>query len=241
MLMGGQIVTESAEFMELQDTLGFTFRHPALLKQALVHRSYLHENPDFILPSNERLEFLGDSLLGFVIAEKLYEDFPKLSEGGMTKLRAALVRRETLARLVSSLGLGNYLYLGHGEEASGGRLKQSILAGAFEAVIGAILIDQGFTACRDFMLHLFDDEIGRAIRNRLFYDYKSQLQEIAQARHGEAPVYRTIKAVGPDHAKEFTVEVSIVGSIIARGRGKSKRQAETEAARAALETMVEER
>jgi ribonuclease-3 len=226
-------VAESAEFMELQDTLGFTFRHPALLKQALVHRSYLHENPDFVLPSNERLEFLGDSLLGFVIAEKLYEDFPKLSEGGMTKLRAALVRRETLARLAGSLGLGNYLYLGHG------RLKQSILAGAFEAVIGAILIDQGFTACRDFMLHLFDDEVGRAVRNRLFYDYKSQLQEIAQARHGEAPVYRTIKAVGPDHAKEFTVEVSIVGSVIARGRGKSKRQAETEAARAALETMAQ--
>lgn len=234
-------MAESAEFMELQDTFGFTFRYPALLKQALVHRSYLHENPDFALPSNERLEFLGDSLLGFVIAEKLYEDFPHLSEGGMTKLRAALVRGETLARLARSLGLGNYLYLGRGEEASGGRVKQSILAGAFEAVVGAILIDQGFAACRDFMLHLFDDEIGRAIKHRLFYDYKSQLQEIAQARHGEAPIYRTIKAVGPDHAKEFTVEVSIVGSVIARGRGKSKRQAETEAARAALETMAQEK
>ncbi len=229
-----------AEFADLQDTLGIAFKNPSLFHQALVHRSYLHENPDFTLPTNERLEFLGDSLLGFVIAEKLYKDFPDLSEGGMTKLRAALVRKETLARLASSLGLGDYLYLGRGEEASGGRTKQSILAGAFESVVGAILIDQGFAACRAFVLRLFAGEMGRAVEERLTADYKSQLQEIAQAKHRAAPLYRTIKAVGPDHAKEFTVEVIVGGSVIGRGHGKSKRQAEKEAARAALETLAQE-
>jgi ribonuclease III len=226
-----------SEFADLQDTLNISVKDPALLKQALVHRSYLHENPDFDLPSNERLEFLGDSLLSFVIAEKLYKDFPYLSEGGMTKLRAALVRTETLARLARSLGLGNYLYLGRGEETSGGRTKQSILAGVFEAVIGAILIDHGYNACRDFILRLFTDEIGKAADEKLIADYKSQLQEITQARHHTAPIYQTIKEDGPDHAKEFTIEVIVNGKIIATGRGNSKRHAETEAARTALESM----
>ena len=226
-----------SELADLQDTLNIVFKDPTLLKQALVHRSYLHENPDFDLPSNERLEFLGDSLLSFVIAEKLFEDFPEISEGGMTKMRAALVRTETLARLARSLGLGNYLYLGRGEETSGGRTKQSILAGVFEAVIGAILIDHGFNACKDFILRLFTDEIGKAAEDRLIADYKSQLQEITQARHHTAPIYQTIKEDGPDHAKEFTVEVTVDGRMIAIGRGKSKRQAETEAAQTALENM----
>jgi len=226
-----------SELADLQDTLNIVFKDPSLLKKALVHRSYLHENPDFDLPSNERLEFLGDSLLSFVIAQKLYEDFPNLSEGGMTKLRAALVRTETLARLARSLGLGNYLYLGRGEETSGGRTKQSILAGVFEAVVGAILIDHGYDACRNFILRLFTDEIGKAADERLIADHKSQLQEIAQARHHTAPIYRTIKEDGPDHAKKFTIEVIVDGRIIATGRGNSKRQAETEAARTALESM----
>ncbi len=226
-----------SELADLQDTLNIVFKDPALLKKALVHRSYLHENPDFDLPSNERLEFLGDSLLSFVIAEKLYKDFPHLSEGGMTKLRAALVRTETLARLARSLGLGNYLYLGRGEETSGGRTKQSILAGVFEAVIGAILIDHGYDACRNFILRLFTDEIGKAADEKLIADHKSQLQEITQSRHHTAPIYRTIKEDGPDHAKEFTIEVIVDGRIIATGRGNSKRQAETEAARTALESM----
>jgi len=209
-----------SEFADLQDTLNIVFKDPALLKQALVHRSYLHENPDFDLPSNERMEFLGDSLLSFVIAEKLYDDFPNLSEGGMTKLRAALVRTETLARLAISIGLGNYVFLGRGEEASGGRTKQSILAGVFEAVIGAILIDHGFNACRDSIHGLFIDEMGEAADERLIEDYKSQLQEITQARHHIAPIYRTINEDGPEHAKEFTVEVIVDGRMIAIGRGR---------------------
>lgn len=228
------------DFANLQDILGVTFRDLSLLEQALVHRSYLNENPDFPLSSNERLEFLGDSLLGFVIAEKLYTEFPELSEGEMTKLRAALVRMETLARLASSLGLGDYLYLGRGEEASGGRTRRSILARALEAVMGAVLVDQGFACAKEFVLKLFNGEIGRALGDREMVagDHKSRLQELIQAQHQVTPVYRTIKEEGPDHAKEFTVEVIVYGSVISVGRGKSKRIAEMEAARSALEGLL---
>lgn len=225
------------ELASLQERLGHAFRDLSLLERALVHRSYLNENPDSTLPSNERLEFLGDSLLGLVIAEKLYMDFPDLSEGGMTRLRSALVRKETLARLANSLKLGDHLYLGRGEEASGGRRKQSILAGAFEALVGAILLDQGFATARDFVVRLFNGEIVRAIEETLKADYKSQLQEIVQAQHRSPPVYRTIKEVGPDHAKEFTVEVIVDDTVIGRGHGKSKRLAEMEAAKDALGSL----
>lgn len=228
---------ESAKLDKLQDILGITFSDVSLLQQALVHGSYLHENPEFALPSNERLEFLGDSLLGFVIAEKLYTDSPDLAEGGMTKLRAALVRKETLARLASDLGLGDYLYMGYGEESSGGRGKQSILASTLESLVGAVLLDQGFEACRAFVLRLFENELGETADERLAADYKSELQEIAQARHRSAPTYRTVKAAGPDHAREFTVEVSVNGAVIGSGSGRSKRQAEMQAARAALQNM----
>jgi ribonuclease-3 len=224
----------------LQNILGVTFRDLSLLEQALVHRSYLNEDSDFPLSSNERLEFLGDSLLGCVIAEKLYTESPELSEGEMTKLRAALVRGETLARLASSLGLGDYLYLGRGEEASGGRARRSILAGALEAVVGAVLVDRGFARAKKFVLRLFDGEIGRAVRDEemVVHDYKSRLQELTQAQHQVTPVYRTIKEEGPDHAKEFTIEVIVNGSVIGAGRGKSKRIAEMEAAKTALEGLL---
>jgi len=229
-----------AGLAHLQSILGVTFRDLSLLEQALVHRSYLNEDSDFPLSSNERLEFLGDSLLGLVIAEKLYTEFPELSEGEMTKLRAALVRGETLARLASSLGLGDYLYLGRGEEASGGRARQSILAGALEAVVGAVLVDRGFARAKKFVLRRFDGEIGRAVRDEemVVYDHKSRLQEFTQAQHQVTPVYRTIKEEGPDHAKEFTVEVIVSGSVIGVGRGKSKRIAEMEAAKTALEGLL---
>ena len=226
-----------ADFATLQQVLGITFNDPSLLQQALVHRSYLNENPDFSLLSNERLEFLGDSLLGFVIARKLYQEFSDLSEGEMTKLRAALVRQQSLARLASSLGLGDYLYLGYGEEATGGRAKPSTLGRALEAVMGAVLLDQGFAGAEQFVLSLFQDEIHNAIEEKLAGDYKSRLQELVQAAHRVPPFYRTIKEVGPDHAKVFTVEVIVAGSVIGSGRGRSKRMAEMEAARVALESF----
>jgi ribonuclease-3 len=227
-----------SEFDKLQDKLGIVFSDPVLLRQALVHRSYLHENPDFTLPSNERLEFLGDAVLGIVIAEKLYIDCPLCSEGDMTKLRSTLVRRETLARLATShLNLSGCLYVGRGEESSGGRDKQSILAGAFEAVIGAVFIDQGFEVCRALVLRLYDGEWSLAAERTSSSDFKSQLQEAVQSKYHEIPVYRVVAEEGPDHEKEFTVEVAVGEHAIGRGSGKNKRGAENEAARAALEAL----
>lgn len=224
----------------LQKALGVTFRDPSLLEQALVHRSYLNENPEFPLPSNERLEFLGDSLLGFVIAEELYRRFPHLSEGEMTRLRSVLVRMETLAHLAISLELGAYLYLGWGEEASGGRERPSNLARMLEAVIGAILMDRGFDVAKEFVLRIFEGEMLTAIENKLTTDYKSRLQEVVQARHHVTPTYITAREEGPDHDKEFTVEVMVGRRVVGRGRGKSKRMAEMEAARIALEEFFGE-
>lgn len=229
-----------ADLLALQDSLGIAFNDQSLLEQALVHRSYLNENPEFPLPSNERLEFLGDSLLGFVIAEELYRRFPHLSEGEMTRLRSVLVRMETLARLASSLQLGAHLYLGWGEEASGGRERPSNLARTLEAVVGAVLIDQGFDVAKEFVLRIFEEEILSAIENGLTTDYKSRLQEVVQARHHVTPTYITTREEGPDHDKEFTVEVMVGRRVVGRGRGKSKRMAEMEAARIALEEFFGE-
>ena len=224
----------------MQDKLGVVFHDPVLLRQALVHRSYLHENPDFTIPSNERLEFLGDAVLGVAIAEKLYIDCPLCSEGDMTKQRSTLVRRETLARLATShLNLSGCLYVGRGEESSGGRSKQSILAGALEAVIGAVFIDQGFDVCRGLVLRLYDGEWSRAAERSSSADFKSQLQEAVQSKYHEIPVYRVVGEEGPDHEKEFTVEVAIGECVIGRGSGKNKRGAENKAAKSALEALAE--
>ena len=222
---------------ELEKTLQVSFRDFVLLQQALVHRSYLNENPDFELRSNERLEFLGDSVLSAVIAEKLYADYPSLAEGDMTKLRSALVRGETLARISQRLNLADYLYLGRGEESSGGRTRQSILADALEAVIGAVYLDQGFNACRELILRLYEGEVEKAVSDSLTADFKSRLQETAQSKYREVPEYRLVSAEGPDHAREFIVEVLVGGRIMGKGKGKSKREAEKEAARSALEVL----
>ena len=202
------------ELSHLQENLGIQFRDLTLLQEALTHRSYLNESPNSTLPSNERLEFIGDSLLGFVIAERLYGETPELSEGEMTKIRAMLVRMETLARLASSLDLGRHLYLGRGEEASGGRSRPTTLARILEAVIGAVLLDQGFAVAREFVLKLFNAEVQRVLKEKKVVDHKSWLQELVQAQHKAPPIYLTIKEEGPDHAKEFTIEVIVEGSVI---------------------------
>ncbi len=223
-----------ADWISLQKDLGISFNDSSLLQQAFVHRSYLNENPDFGLGANERLEFLGDALLGFVIAENLYREFAVLSEGEMTKLRAALVRQDSLARLASSLKLGDYLYLGQGEEKGGGRKRPRNLACVLEAVIGAIFIDQGFATTRDFILRLFTQSFQRVTEEEAA-DYKSRLQELVQAKRQERPVYRLMKTEGPDHDRRFWVEVVIGGDVLGRGCGKSKQLAEKEAAKQALE------
>ena len=223
----------------LQQVLGVQFKSPSLLEQALVHDSYVNENPDFAPTSNERLEFLGDSVLGLAVTERLYHDFPDFSEGQLTHLRASLVRRDTLARMAVTIGLGDYLYLGRGEEGSGGRNKVPNLAGAIEAVIGAIFLDQGLSEARDCALRLLNEEYDRLIKAGSTTDYKSQLQHLIQARKQKTPDYTLIASSGPDHARRFVVEVSLEGRALGRGEGKSKRVAESEAARNALDKLGE--
>jgi ribonuclease-3 len=220
-----------------QQSLGITFNNISLLEQALVHSSYVNENPDLAPTPNERLEFLGDAVLGLIVAERLYQDFPQFTEGQMTRLRAALVRRETLARMAQAIGLGDHLYLGKGEEASGGRQKPLNLAGAIEAVIGAIFLDQGLARARDFTLRLLETDLQEAVTRGDSIDYKSELQELIQAREQQTPTYHVIESTGPDHDKRFTVEVRVGDTLLGRGSGKSKKAAESEAARAALEKL----
>ena len=227
-----------ADLAILQQTLGVAFNDLSLLEQALIHSSYINENSSLAPTSNERLEFLGDAVLGLVVAEKLYRDFPRSNEGEMTRLRAALIRRDTLARMARAIGLGDYLYLGKGEETSGGRRKPVNLAGALEAVIAAIYLDQGLSTSKDFILRLLEPELQKVVSQGTVVDYKSQLQELLQAREQQTPVYRVVEATGPDHDKRFTVEVIAGDTVLGRGSGKGKKAAETEAARMALEQLA---
>ena len=221
----------------LQQILGISFNDPSFLEQAMVHSSYINENPDSASVSNERLEFLGDAVLGQVIAEKLYSDYLHFDEGEMTKLRSALVSRTTLARIARNIGLGNYLYLGKGEEASGGRNKPTNLAGALEAVIAAVFLDQGPATAKDFILRLLNKEIQKVVSQGVQTDYKSKLQEFIQSRQQQTPTYYVVEAEGLVHDRKFTVEVRVGDIVLGRGSGKSKKAAETEAARLALERL----
>jgi len=222
----------------LQVILGVNFKDESLLQQALAHRSYLNENPALHLVSNERLEFLGDAVLGFVVADELYSRSPDFSEGELTKLRAALVRGETLSRIASLLQLGDYLYLGRGEEESGGRSRPRNLSCALEAVIGAVFLDQGFDIARSFILKLLGSEFDGVVEDKVTDDYKSRLQQVIQSERKITPVYRTVEEVGPDHAKVFTVEVLAGETVLGRGSGRSKRAAEMDAAREALQGLT---
>ena len=210
-----------------------SFNSESLLEQAFVHSSYLNENPSFALPSNERLEFLGDAILGLVVAEKLYREFPELPEGELTAIRASLVCRETLAKLASSLKLGDYLLLGQGEEASGGRTRQSDLANALEALIGAIYLDRGLAKTREFALSQLEPALKTIRAGKMAPNYKALLQEFVQGEKESPPIYRLVESTGPDHNKQFTVEVLIETEVLGQGTGKSKKAAEVEAARSA--------
>lgn len=230
-------MADEDDLLQIEQTLGLQFDDKSLLQQAFVHRSYLNENPGFKLGSNERLEFLGDAVLGFVVAEHLFQLLPDVSEGVLTSLRAALVKSETLARMARRLGLGAHLFLGRGEEASGGRNRPTILASTFEALLGAILLDQGLDACRRFALASLQDELARAVREKSEKDFKSRLQELAQGRWQVTPTYRMISAEGPDHERIFTVEVLLAGKPVSRGVGRNKQSAEQDAARQALDVV----
>lgn len=214
--------------------LGVIFTDTALLQQALTHTSYANEFKGELLPSNERLEFLGDAVLDLVIGEYLFRQFRDLPEGDLTKARAALVCEQTLSRRARELEIGEYLLLGKGEAASGGRDRISILADAFEAVIGAVYLDNGFDAASRFVLNHFADDLNAISRGEYSKDYKTLLQETAQ-RNGHNKIhYELIAENGPDHNKEFAVSVSVNERQLGVGSGKSKKEAEQNAAQQAL-------
>ncbi|MEA1871956.1 MAG: ribonuclease III [Chloroflexota bacterium] len=225
------------DWNDCQKNLGIPFHQESLLEQAFVHSSYFNENPGFARPSNERLEFLGDAILNFIVAEKLYEAFPKLPEGKLTEIRASLVCRDTLAGLASSLKLGDWLLLGQGEEANGGRTKASNLANAMEALIGALYLDQGLARARRFILRQLKPELGKIKAGKTTPNYKALVQEFIQGQKRPTPVYRLVEASGPDHSKQFTAEILVEGEVLGRGTGKSKKTAESQAARAAWEKL----
>lgn len=220
---------------EFERANGLSFRDKALLQRAFVHRSYVNENGSAQgYEDNERLEFLGDTVLSFVVSEELYLRYPEYQEGQLTSIRSALVRRESLARLATALGMGDYLLLGHGEEESGGRKRTAILCDVFEAVVGAIYLDQGREAVRDFVLPLMLRELERIHHKALEKDPKSRLQEYVQSNMGVTPRYRMVESSGPDHNKTFVMRVMVGDQIYGVGAGQSKQDATQQAAAMAL-------
>lgn len=220
-----------------ESAAGLSFADKTLLQRALTHRSLVNEAPDFLVGDNERLEFLGDAVLDFLVAEFLYHRFPEQSEGALTNMRAALVRRETLARFARQIDLGRYLLMGRGEEESGGRKRPATLCAAFEALVGAIYLDQDLTAVRNFIRPFIEPELDQVLQEALDKDAKSRLQEWSQAHLGATPVYRTTEERGPDHAKTFTVQVLIAGVVYGEGEGPSKQAAAQAAALRAYERL----
>lgn len=218
---------------------GLVFNDWLLLRTALTHGSYLNEHPDVDWEDNERLEFLGDAVLDFLLAEYLFLELPAASEGTLTALRAALVRRETLAGLARELALGPALFMGHGEVETGGRERPATLCAAFEALIGALYLDGGMSAVREFVLPLMAAELPKAQAEVAGKDPKSRLQELIQGVMGITPRYRTVHAQGPDHAKTFTVQVFVGETVYGIGEGPSKQIAAQRAAADALERLQE--
>jgi len=216
--------------------LDLNFQNPELLKQALLHRSYLNEHPEIKLEHNERLEFLGDAVLELVTTDYLFHKYPNRQEGELTAFRAALVNAETLSDVASKLGFNEHLLLSKGEAKDNGRARQNILANTFEAIVGALYLDQGYEAAKIFITkHLLPltDEI---VAKNLWQDSKSLFQEKAQEVVDVTPSYRVISEIGPDHEKVFTVGVYLNNDLVAEGKGPSKQRAEQDAARAGLKT-----
>lgn len=213
------------------------FANPELLLQALTHSSYVNEHPDVALEDNERLEFLGDAVISFLSGDLLFRRFPDLPEGDLTRLRAALVRTESLAAIARACQVGPALRLGRGEANSGGRERITNLCGGFEAVIGALYLDQGLEAVRAFIHPYLEGRLTVVLAEALDHDARSRLQEWSQAQLSETPIYQLVEASGPDHAKQFVVEVLIDGQPAGRGAGHSKQAAALAAARVALEAV----
>jgi ribonuclease-3 len=214
-----------------------TFKDKSLLEQVFIHSSYSHENHEYMNINNERLEFLGDSVLNFVISGKIFQEYPDLSEGKLTEIRVSLIREETLARIASTLELGKYLYLGKGEEATGGRSRQTNLADTLEAFLGALFLDQGLVKTRSLILKLFNEHLESIKNGAIAVNYKSRLQEFSQAKYFILPQYLLVEEKGPDHDKNFIVQAVLGDRVLGTGSGRSKKAAEMEAARSACNEL----
>jgi ribonuclease-3 len=228
---------ESHQLKSVEAAIGVRFRDLELLQLSLIHSSYINEHPLDAPASNERLEYLGDALLGLVVANRLYQDHPEMPEGDLTAARASIVCGECLSEAALDLGLGRFLFLGQGEEQSGGRSKSSNLAAGLEALVGAVYLDQGYAEAEAFGLRILKKQIARITTDSVPQDPKSALQEIMQAQGRGAPTYRLLDETGPGHARTFTVEVLVVGESLGQGRGQRKVDAEREAAKVALEAL----
>ncbi|MBI4064784.1 ribonuclease III [Candidatus Gottesmanbacteria bacterium] len=223
-------------FDQLQKNISITFDDKRLLRQAFAHRSYLNESRD-VNVSNERLEFLGDSVLSFLTSHYLYETFPEYPEGTLTNIRSSLVKTKNLSEVAQTLHLGELLLLSRGEEESGGRTNPSLLADTFEALLGAIFLDQGIESAKKFVSTFIFPKTQSIIDKKMYIDYKSLLQEIIQEQSKISPTYHVIKSQGPDHAKTFWIEARANELVLGSGMGKSKQEAEQAAAASSLEKM----
>jgi ribonuclease-3 len=238
-LQSGQLVRLRDEFETLQAAVGYRFRDRGLLEHAMTHTSRANEDASGGVMDNESLEFLGDAVLGFVVADLLFREFPEHDEGEKSKMKAILVSTATLARVAERLGLGDHLLLGRGEEKTGGRRKQALLADGYEALIAALYLDGGVEEARAFIVRELGSFVEELRRHGVSaQDYKSALQELVQGRNRPLPEYRVVGAVGPDHQKRFDVEVLVAGEPLARATGPSKKEAEQEAARLALSRLT---
>jgi len=236
----GLVVTMPQQFAALEARLGYRFRDRGLLEHALTHRSKAHEDPSGGVVDNESLEFLGDAVLGMVVADALFRSYPHFSEGQKSKVKARVVSTSSLAEVAEQIGLGDHMILGRGEEKTGGRRKQALLADTCEAVIAAIYVDGGLEPARAFILQELGLDIDSASRlDEFVRDHKSSLQEQLQALARPLPIYRVAATVGPDHRKLFHVEVHVGGDLLAHGEGRTKKDAEQEAAKLALVALRE--
>ena len=238
-LRNGEVVRLRDEFDALQQAIGYRFRDRGLLEHAMTHTSRANEDVSGGVHDNESMEFLGDAVIGFVIADVLFREFPEFDEGEKSKTKAALVSTTTLARQAERLNLGEHLLLGRGEEKTGGRRKQALLADGYEALIAAIYLDGGIEHVRAFIVREFAPLLTEVQRHGIAgsQDYKSALQELLQARDLPLPEYRLVGTMGPDHRKLFQVEVVVNGEALAESTGPSKKEAEQDAARAALDKL----
>jgi ribonuclease-3 len=232
-------VSSSRNLETIEKDLGYSFKDRALLIEALTHRSYHHENPERVSSYNERLEFLGDSVLGLVVVEYLFRYGGDFSEAEMSLIKSSIVRGSLLSEIAASIALGTYMRLGRGEEETGGRTKKSILANAMEAVFGAVYLDGGYEAARNSILHLLRENILAVISSGQYHNFKTELQEKSQMRFGVLPEYRIIRQEGEEHRKTFTAEVFIAEESFGKGTGKNKKEAQTAAAKEAMEKLKE--